>query len=125
MSAIHGYCTGRSIDKEASAESNEDSIDESSAKDGEDAEGQGNSSAAKEEQSAKEEEGDVYVDQNEREKRSPVMRRQAWHGFVDERGIRLEEVTWSDDKQARIKEEVLEVVTGVLNPNNQYNTLLN
>ena len=65
---------------------------------------QGVSSAEEEEESKMEEERDVRLDEEETEKWSAVMLRQAGYAFMDVRWKRTEEVTSGDDKRAGIEE---------------------
>jgi len=58
-----------------------------------------------------EEERDTHLDEEEREKRSAVVRTQGGYAYVDETGKTTDEVTRGDDKRARIEEEVPDVTT--------------
>jgi len=115
LSEIDRCYSGRSTDKEGTEQGNEDHIMPLSNEDDEQEEGQGDSSAEKEEESKMEEERDAHLDEEEREKRSAVVRMQAGYSFMNKRRKSMDEVTTGDDKWACIEEEVLGVSTSASN----------
>jgi hypothetical protein len=115
LSEIDGYYSGRSTGKEGKEEGDQDRIEELSDDGEEQEEGQSDSRAEEEEENETEEERDARLDEEEREKRSVVVRTQARYASVDERRKRTDELTMGDDKRARIEEEVAEVSTSASN----------
>jgi len=84
LSEIDGYYSCRFTGKEGKEQGNKDHIEELSDEDEEEEEGQGDSSAEEEKESETEEERYARLEDEERDKRSAVVRMQAGYTFVDE-----------------------------------------